>query len=119
MKEHEERRMGSGEDAHREHGIRFAASRRESANEGGSRRSVGRIVADREELRTGPAWRESREGSSMISKIRLKLLGDGGQDLIEYGLLGAFISVVSILAIQAIGPLVNDLYVAIQNAITP
>ena len=41
-----------------------------------------------------------------------------GQDMIEYALLGSFISIVSILTIQAIGPLVNAVYVAIQNALT-
>ncbi len=55
----------------------------------------------------------------MITQGFLQLLHDDGQDLIEYGLLGAFISIVAVLTIQAIGPLVNDLYVAIQNAIVP
>ena len=42
-----------------------------------------------------------------------------GQDMIEYALLGSFISIVAILAIQAIGPLVNTIYVAIRDALTP
>ena len=41
-----------------------------------------------------------------------------GQDMIEYALLGSFISIVSILTIQAIGPLVNSFYVLIQDALT-
>ncbi|MCH7548621.1 MAG: Flp family type IVb pilin [Candidatus Krumholzibacteriota bacterium] len=42
---------------------------------------------------------------------------DEGQDMIEYSLLGGFISIVAIVALQAIGPLVNAVYVAIQNAL--
>jgi Flp pilus assembly pilin Flp len=41
-----------------------------------------------------------------------------GQDMIEYALLGSFISIVAIVAIRAIGPLVNTIYVAIQTALT-
>jgi len=55
----------------------------------------------------------------MLTHLVSLLRRDEGQDLIEYGLLGAFISIVSLVAIQAIGPLIDDLYVAIQNAITP
>ena len=42
---------------------------------------------------------------------------DSGQDMVEYGLLAAFISIVAIAALQAIGPLVNAVYVAVQNAL--
>ena len=55
----------------------------------------------------------------MLTHLVSLLRREDGQDLIEYGLLGAFISIVSIVAIQAIGPLINDLYILIQNAITP
>jgi Flp pilus assembly pilin Flp len=55
----------------------------------------------------------------MLSKLYSRLRGDAGQDIIVYALLGAFISIVAIVAIRAIGPLVNDIYVAIQNALTP
>jgi len=41
-----------------------------------------------------------------------------GQDMVEYALLGAFISIVAIIAIKAIGPLVNTIYVNIQAALT-
>ena len=44
---------------------------------------------------------------------------EDGQDMIEYALLASFISIVAILALQAIGPLVNTIYVAIQTALTP
>lgn len=42
---------------------------------------------------------------------------EDGQDMVEYGLLAAFISIVAILALQAIGPLVNAVYVNVQNAL--
>ncbi len=41
-----------------------------------------------------------------------------GQDMIEYGILAAFISIAAIIAIKAIGPLVNALYVVVQAAMT-
>ena len=43
---------------------------------------------------------------------------ESGQDMVEYGLLGAFISIVAIAALRAIGPLVNAIYVNIQNALS-
>jgi Flp pilus assembly pilin Flp len=64
-------------------------------------------------LRTLP-WR-----LPMLAHLVSLLRRDEGQDIIEYGLLGAFISIVSLVTIQAIGPLIDDLYVLIQNAITP
>jgi Flp pilus assembly pilin Flp len=51
--------------------------------------------------------------------LRQLIRDEKGQDLIEYALLGSFISVVAVLAIQAIGPLVNALYESIQTAISP
>ena len=44
---------------------------------------------------------------------------DSGQDMVEYGLLAAFVSIVAIGALRAIGPLVNTVYIGIQNALTP
>lgn len=44
---------------------------------------------------------------------------DEGQDMVEYALLAAFISIVSIVVIKAIGPLVNTIYTNIKNALTP
>ena len=43
---------------------------------------------------------------------------DEGQDTIEYAVLGAFISIVAIVSIRAIGPLVEATYVAIRTALT-
>jgi Flp pilus assembly pilin Flp len=48
--------------------------------------------------------------------LRSILRDDSGQDVVEYGLLAAFISVFAIITIKAIGPLVNDLYVKIKDA---
>jgi Flp pilus assembly pilin Flp len=42
---------------------------------------------------------------------------DKGQDMVEYGLLAAFISIVAIAALQAIGPLVNAVYEAVRDAL--
>jgi Flp pilus assembly pilin Flp len=41
---------------------------------------------------------------------------EDGQDLIEYGLLGSFISIVALVAIKLIGPLVVALYESIIAA---
>ena len=43
---------------------------------------------------------------------------EDGQDMVEYGLLAAFISIVAIATLRAIGPLVNQVYVNVQNALT-
>ena len=43
---------------------------------------------------------------------------DSGQDLIEYALLASFISIIAIVAIRAIGPLVNTIYTNVQGALT-
>ena len=43
---------------------------------------------------------------------------DSGQDMVEYGLLAAFISIVAIAALRAIGPLVNTVYVNVQNSLS-
>ena len=42
-----------------------------------------------------------------------------GQDMIEYALLGAFISIVAIVTLRLIGPLVVDIYEGIEDALTP
>ena len=42
-----------------------------------------------------------------------------GQDVIEYALLAAFISIVAIFAIKALGPLIIGIYNDIATALTP
>jgi Flp pilus assembly pilin Flp len=46
------------------------------------------------------------------------LRDEEGQDIIEYALLAFFISIFAIIAIKAIGPLVNSIYVAVEAALT-
>ncbi len=62
-------------------------------------------------------------GGRSMGFLKMKiahLLADvRGQDLIEYGLLAAFISVVTILVVQAIGLLVVPLYEAIEAVFGP
>jgi Flp pilus assembly pilin Flp len=42
---------------------------------------------------------------------------ESGQDMTEYGLLAAFLSIVAIVTLQNIGPVVTGIYVVIQNTI--
>jgi Flp pilus assembly pilin Flp len=56
------------------------------------------------------------KGTAM-TYLKKFLAEDKGQDMVEYGLLAAFISIVAIAALTAIGPLVNAVYVNIQNAL--
>ena len=51
--------------------------------------------------------------------LRRFLHDENGQDMVEYALLASFISIVAIAAIRAIGPLVNDIYVRVRDALTP
>jgi pilus assembly protein Flp/PilA len=46
------------------------------------------------------------------------LRDDSGQDMVEYGLLAAFISIVAIAALRAIGPLVTTIYNNVQAALS-
>jgi len=41
-----------------------------------------------------------------------------GQDMVEYALLAAFISIVAIVTIRNIGPLVDAVYQNVQSALT-
>jgi len=49
----------------------------------------------------------------MWARIQSFIVDDNGQDVAEYGLLAAFISVFAVLAIRAIGPPVQALYVTV------
>jgi Flp pilus assembly pilin Flp len=49
--------------------------------------------------------------------IRRALREDGGQDLIEYGLLAAFISIIAVVAIASIGTSVNSWYAGFDTQI--
>jgi pilus assembly protein Flp/PilA len=54
-----------------------------------------------------------------MSKLEQFMKDESGQDTVEYALLAAFISIFAIVAIKAIGPLVNTIYVNVKNALTP
>lgn len=54
-----------------------------------------------------------------MKKFMEVLKKDEGQDMVEYALLAAFISIVAIAVIKLIGPLVNTIYTNIKNALTP
>ena len=56
---------------------------------------------------------------SMMVDMRSFLEKDEGQDTVEYGLLAAFISIFALIAIKAIGPLVNTLYENVKKAFAP
>lgn len=53
-----------------------------------------------------------------MTTIKRFIREDDGQDMIEYALLASFISIVAIVALRAIGPLVNTIYTNIQTALT-
>lgn len=53
-----------------------------------------------------------------MKTLKRFLREDDGQDMIEYALLASFISIVAILALRAIGPLVNTIYQNIQASLT-
>ena len=54
-----------------------------------------------------------------MDRIAHFLRKDEGQDTVEYALLAAFISIFAIVAIKAIGPLVNTIYESVKTALTP
>ncbi len=50
---------------------------------------------------------------------RLFHKAEEGQDMIEYAVLAAFISIVAITVIRTIGPLISTIYTNVQGALTP
>lgn len=44
---------------------------------------------------------------------------ESGQDMVEYALLAAFISIIAIITIRNIGPLVDTVYQNVEGALTP
>jgi Flp pilus assembly pilin Flp len=54
----------------------------------------------------------------MLESVRKFLESDDGEDLIEYGYLAAFISIAAILALRVIGPILQEFYQSIVNALT-
>jgi Flp pilus assembly pilin Flp len=56
------------------------------------------------------------EGSIVKNLIARFVREEEGQDIIEYALLAAFISVVAWLSLRQIGQDVNTMYIGVQNA---
>lgn len=54
----------------------------------------------------------------MLKRFKALFRDEQGQDMVEYALLAAFISIVAIATIELIGPLVKDIYVDIKEALT-
>lgn len=55
----------------------------------------------------------------MMTAISRFFRDEEGQDMIEYALLAAFISIIAIVTIKLIGPLVETIYKNIKTALTP
>lgn len=52
-----------------------------------------------------------------MNLLRRFIREEDGQDMVEYALLAAFISIVAIAALRAIGPLVNAIYERVRDAL--
>ena len=52
-----------------------------------------------------------------MNNLERFLHNEDGQDVVEYGLLAALISIAALLTIKAIGPLVNGLYEKVKGAL--
>lgn len=50
--------------------------------------------------------------------LKQLLIDEKGQDMAEYALLAAFISIVAITVIRAIGPLINTIFGDVKDALT-
>ena len=59
---------------------------------------------------------EAKRVKEMLKKL---FKDERGQDLMEYGLLAAFISIVALVVIKDIGPLIVPFYTSVENALTP
>ena len=60
----------------------------------------------------------SSEKGNMRNYIKKFLREEHGQDLVEYGLLAAFLSIAAVVVLRAIGPLVSALYVSVLNVLS-
>jgi Flp pilus assembly pilin Flp len=54
-----------------------------------------------------------------MTKLEHLIRNEEGQDVVEYALLAAFISIFAIVTIKLIGPLVNDIFIDVKDALTP
>ena len=53
----------------------------------------------------------------LMKKMKGLLVEEEGQDIIEYALLAAFIAIVAIAILVNIGPLIEDIYTQVQEAL--
>ena len=53
-----------------------------------------------------------------MKALKNLLRKDDGQDMVEYALLAAFISIIAIVTIRNIGPLVDAVYQNVQSALS-
>ncbi len=60
-----------------------------------------------------------RRDAQMLRKLRNLFADERAEDMIEYGLLASFISVVAIAVLKLFGPLVISLYNSVVTAMTP
>jgi Flp pilus assembly pilin Flp len=54
----------------------------------------------------------------MKALLRNLVVREEGQDLVEYALLAALLSIVSIVALQTLGPTIANVWTRINDAIT-
>ncbi len=52
-----------------------------------------------------------------MKALRNLLVREEGQDLVEYALLAALLSIVSIVALTALGPVISSVWTRIQDAL--
>lgn len=55
----------------------------------------------------------------MFNSAASFLKRDEGEDIIEYGVLAAFVSIVAVATVRTIGPLLLPLYTVVVAALTP
>jgi Flp pilus assembly pilin Flp len=72
---------------------------------------------------SGHGWTRSTARNPIAEDPAMKFFSkfirnEDGQDMIEYALLAAFISIVAILTIRNIGPMINTIYQRIQTSLT-
>jgi Flp pilus assembly pilin Flp len=65
-----------------------------------------------------PASHSHPQESAMINALRVLVSNEEGQDLIEYGLIAGFISVICYLVIIATGESVSALWDVIQTKVS-
>jgi len=59
-----------------------------------------------------------KEYTSMKALLRNLVVREEGQDLVEYALLAALLSIVSIAALQILGPTIANVWTQINTAIS-